>query len=272
MKKTICLIVSMLFLTLAVAGCGKTDAAKADTAKANAAASGRIGIIGAMEEEVTSLKESLQDSKTTTIAGMEFFEGKLEGEDVVVVQCGMGKVNAGICANTLINQFDCSKVINTGVAGSLDNQIDIGDIVVSTDACQHDFTVEAIGFKKGEIPYTGLSAFPADEAMRKEAVEAVHAAVPDVQAFEGRVCTGDQFVSSKEQKETIKAGFGGMCCEMEGGAIAQVCYLNDTPFVIIRAISDKADDSEEVSYEVFKKDAAENCASVVRYMIAHINE
>ena len=233
---------------------------------------GKIGIIGAMEEEVTSLKEALTDSKTTSIAGMEFCEGKLEDKDVVVVQCGMGKVNAGICANTLINQFGCSGIINTGVAGSLDNQIDIGDIVVSVDACQHDFTVEAIGFAKGEIPYTGLSAFPADETMRKEAVEAVHAVAPDIQVFEGRVCTGDQFVSSKEQKESIKSDFGGMCCEMEGGAIAQACYLNDTPFVIIRAISDKADDSEEMSYEVFKKDAAAHCALVVRHMIAHMKE
>lgn len=259
MKKSICLIMSLILFVLVIGGCSN---AGENTSK-------KIGIIGAMEEEVASLKEALTDTKTTTIAGMEFCEGKMGDKDVVVVQCGMGKVNAGICANTLINQFGCSKVINTGVAGSLDNQINIGDIVVSVDACQHDFTVEAIGFEKGEIPYTGLFAFPADETMRKEAVDAVHAAAPDVQVFEGRVCTGDQFISSKEQKELIKSNFGGMCCEMEGGAIAQACYLNDTPFVIIRAISDKADESEEMNYEEFKKEAAEHCASVVRYMITH---
>ena len=253
---------SVLFLSLVISGSSNADET----------GSGKIGIIGAMEEEVTSLKEVLTDSKTTAIAGMEFCEGKLEDKDVVVVQCSIGKVNAGICANTLINQFDCSKIINTGVAGSLDNQIDIGDIVVSVDACQHDYTVESLGYEKGEIPYTGLSAFPADETMRKAAVEAVHAVASDAKVFEGRVCTGDQFVSSKEQKETIISNFGGMCCEMEGGAIAQACYLNDTPFVIIRAISDKADDSEEMSYEVFKKDAAAHCALVVRYMIAHMKE
>ena len=262
MKRTIYFILSVMLLVPVINGCSNA----AETT------SERIGIIGAMEEEVTTLKEALTDPKTTTIAGMEFCEGKLDDEDVVVVQCGMGKVNAGICANTLINQFDCSKIINTGVAGSLDKEIDIGDFVVSVDACQHDFTVESIGFKKGEIPYTGLSAFPADETMRKEAVEAVHEAAPDVRVFEGRVCTGDQFISSKEQKELIKSDFGGMCCEMEGGAIAQACYLNGTPFVIIRAISDKADDSEEMSYEVFKKKAAERCASVVRYMIIHMEE
>ena len=113
MKKTICFILSAMLLVLVIDGCSNADGTPSE----------RIGIIGAMEEEVTSLKEELTDPKTTTIAGMEFCEGRLDDEDVVVVQCGMGKVNAGICANTLINQFGCSKIINTGVAGSLDNQI-----------------------------------------------------------------------------------------------------------------------------------------------------
>ena len=230
---------------------------------------GTIGIIGAMPEEVASLKAAVEDPQISVIAGMEFCKGRLDGTDAVIVQCGVGKVNAGICAHTLINLFGCTKIINTGVAGSLDARIDIGDIVVSTDAVQHDYTVEAIGFAKGEIPYTGLYAFPADEAMRKAAAEAVRTAAPEVHVFEGRVCSGDQFISSKEQKEKIITDFGGLCCEMEGGAIAQACYLNHTPFVIIRAISDKADDSEEVSYEIFKAKAAERCAAIVRYMITH---
>ena len=230
----------------------------------------KIGIIGAMAEEVDLLKNEAKDLKTTKLSGMDFCEGTLEGKNVVIVQCGMGKVNAGVCANTLIGEFGCTKIINTGVAGSLDNQIDIGDIVVSVDAVQHDFTVEAIGFQKGEIPYTGLYAFPADEEMRKMAVAAAQEAAPDQHVFEGRVCTGDQFISSKEQKEKILSDFGGLCCEMEGGAIAQVCYLNNTPFVIIRAISDKADESESVNYEIFKAEAAANCANIVKYMIAEL--
>lgn len=234
-----------------------------------AEARGGIGVIGAMEEEVADLKAVMENPRSTVIAGMEFCEGTLDGADVVVVQCGIGKVNAGICAHTLINIFGCTRIINTGVAGSLDNRIDIGDIVVSTDAVQHDFTVEAVGFAKGEIPYTGLYAFPADEEMRKAAVEAARAAAPEVQVFEGRVCSGDQFINSKEQKEKIISDFGGLCCEMEGAAIAQACYLNSTPFVIIRAISDKADESEEVNYELFRKDAAARCAAIVLYMIAH---
>ena len=257
-KKTICLLLTLL-LAILLFGCGSAGKVLPE----------KTGIIGAMDEEVTSLKAALTRPKTTTVAGMEFYEGKLDGADVVVVQCGMGKVNAGICANTLINDFGCTRIINTGVAGSLDAQIDIGDIVVSTDAVQHDFTVEAIGFQKGEIPYTGLYAFPADEAMRKAAVEAVRASAPEVTVFEGRVCSGDQFISSKEQRNKIITDFGGMCCEMEGGAIAQACYLNHTPFVIIRAISDKADESEEMSYEEFKEGAASHCAAIVRYMITH---
>jgi len=227
----------------------------------------KIGIIGAMDVEVTSLKQEANITKTTKIAEMEFCEGTLGNKNVVIVKCGMGKVNAGICANTLINDFDCTRVINTGVAGSLDNQINIGDIVVSTDAVQHDFNVEAIGFKKGEIPYTGLFAFPADKAMREAAVKAVHESAPDIGVFEGRVCSGDQFISTKEQKEKIISDFGGMCCEMEGAAIAQACYLNNTPFVVIRAISDKPDETEIVDYKSFEAKAAARCAKIVQYMV-----
>lgn len=228
-----------------------------------------FGIIGAMDVEVSTLKEAAKIKKTTTISGMEFCEGTLGNQNVVIVKCGMGKVNAGICANTLINEFGCKKIINTGVAGSLDNRIDIGDIVVSVDAVQHDFNVEAIGFEKGEIPYTGLYAFPADEEMRKEAVKAAKEVAPDIHVFEGRVCSGDQFIASKEQRETITSNFGGMCCEMEGGAIGQVCYLNDTPCVIIRVVSDKADGSDIVEYKAFEATAAENCANIVKYMVEH---
>lgn len=230
----------------------------------------KIGIIGAMEEEVATLKDALKGTEVTEIAEMEFCEGKLGDKSVVVVQCGMGKVNAGICAHTLINYYGCTKIINTGVAGSLDNRLDIGDIVVSVDAVQHDFTVEAIGFEKGEIPYTGRYAFPADEEMRKAALEAQQAVAPDIHAFEGRICSGDQFISEKEQKEKIIADFGGMCCEMEGAAIAQVCYLNNVSFVIIRAVSDKSDGSNSMEYEVFKGVASKNCANIVQYMVENM--
>ena len=227
----------------------------------------RIGIIGAMDAEVSLLKASMTDQKTEVIAQMEFVSGKMGGTEAVVVKCGMGKVNAGICAHTLINRYGVSEVINTGVGGSLDNRIDIGDIVVSTDAVQHDFDVRVIGFQRGEIPYTGLYAFPADPSLIEAAIKAVRDTAPEVKVFEGRVCSGDQFIASSEQKKTIIDNFGGLCCEMEGAAIAQTCYLNQTPYVIIRAISDKADHSEEVSFEKFAEAAGKHCAAIVKTMV-----
>lgn len=227
----------------------------------------RIGIIGAMDEEVSALKDAMHKDRTETIASMEFFVGSLGGCDVVVVQCGMGKVNAGTCAQILVSKFNVRAVINTGVAGSLDNILDIGDFVVSTDAVEHDFDVSPIGFVKGEIPYTGKYAFEADAGLRAKAVDAITKSNTDVTVHQGRVCSGDQFISTGEQKAAITADFGGLCCEMEGGAIAQICYLNDTPFVIIRAISDKADGSSSEDYEVFKKQAAERSAKAVMYLL-----
>ena len=285
MKKKLTAWTCIIFLlvSLTMGACGNTQSGKADAGSAQSAApavsgSGkteekddvvRTGIIGAMDEEVQSLKEHLTDKEVRTIAGMDFCSGKLEGKEVVVVKCNIGKVNAGICAQLLINDFAVDRIINTGVAGSLDAKINIGDVVISTDAVQHDYDLTPLGAKPGEFTDFGVAAFPADPAMRKMAAEAVSAVAPEIHSFEGRVCSGDQFIASKEQKAKIVSTFYGLCCEMEGGAIAQVCYLNKTPFVIIRAISDKADDSEEVSYEKFKESAAAHCAAITEYMIAH---
>lgn len=230
----------------------------------------KIGIIGAMAEEVSELKASLQDAKVTKIARMEFCEGSFGNTDVVVVQSGIGKVNAAACAQILINHFGVTHVMNTGVAGSLNAKIDIGDIVVSTDAMYHDVDATIFGYAKGEVPQVGTASFVADEMLRKAAVEAVKEAAPDIHVFEGRVVSGDQFISSREVKNHIRDTFQGDCTEMEGAAIAQVAYINKVPFVIIRAISDKADDSGQEAYDVFEKKAAMHCAHVVEYMISHL--
>ena len=230
----------------------------------------KIGIIGAMVEEVSELKASLQDAKVTKIARMEFCEGSFGSTDVVVVQRGIGKVNAAACAQILINHFGVTHVMNTGVAGSLNAKIDIGDIVVSTDAMYHDVDATIFGYAKGEVPQVGTASFVADEMLRKAAVEAVKEAAPDIHVFEGRVVSGDQFISSREVKNHIRDTFQGDCTEMEGAAIAQVAYINEVPFVIIRAISDKADDSGQEAYDVFEKKAAMHCAHVVEYMISHL--
>ena len=228
-----------------------------------------IGIIGAMETEVAALKEAMETGRTEVISDMTFHEGLLHGREVVVVQCGVGKVNAAICTQTLIREFGATHIINTGVAGSLNNQIDIGDFVICVDAVQHDFNVASLGFANGEIPYTGIAAFKADPLLREKAVEAVRTDAPNHQVFEGRVCSGDQFIFQISQKEEILRNFGGDCCEMEGAAIAQVCHLNHTPFVIIRAISDKPDGSIFVDFPEFSKEAAASCARIVCSMVAH---
>ena len=227
----------------------------------------KIGIIGAMEVEVEILKKNMSLKRAIKKASMEFFEGTIEGTDVVVVRSGIAKVNAGICVQILVDLFDVTHVINTGVAGSLDARINIGDIVLSTDACYHDVDATVFGYKKGEVPQLGTASFVADEKLREVAKKAIKTAAADIGVFEGRVCSGDQFISSKEIKENIKKDFDGMCTEMEGAAIAQGCFLNNIPFLIIRAISDKADGSDIVDYPVFEEKAAKDCAALVIELI-----
>ena len=229
----------------------------------------KIGVIGAMKSEVEDLLAAMRIKRRVKKAGMEFSEGTLGGREAVVVQCGMGKVNAGICAQLLIANFAVTHVINTGAAGSLNAALNIGDIVVSVDASQHDFDVAAIGFRKGEIPYTGKVFFEADSELRQRAMQAIREALPGIAAVEGRICSGDQFISAQEEKERIVSEFSGDCAEMEGASVAQVCYLNGVPFVILRAISDKADNSGHMDFKEFEKKAAKNSSRLVRFMLEH---
>ncbi len=229
----------------------------------------KIGIIGAMDIEVVSLKTDMQLSHVEQKARMEFCEGELGGQEVVVVRSGIGKVNAALCAQILVDDFHVTHIINTGIAGSLDAQLDIGDVVVSTEAVEHDFDVSAIGFRKGEHPYIKIVNFPASEAMRRRAMQAVREVAPEIRGMEGRVCSGDQFISSQKKKEALVEEFAGCCAEMEGAAIAHACFLNDIPFVIIRAMSDKADDSSHISFDEFAKIAAARSVAIVKYMVEH---
>ena len=230
----------------------------------------KVGIIGAMEVEVELLKSEMTISNIVKKASMEFFEGTIGGTEVVVVKSGIAKVNAGICVQILSDVFNVTHILNTGVAGSLNAKINIGDIVLSTDACYHDVDATVFGYKKGEIPQLGVLSFPADKDMIEKAKAAIKSAAPDLGVFEGRICSGDQFISSPEIKEGIIKDFGGTCVEMEGAAIAQACYLNNIPFVIIRAISDKADGSDIVDYPVFEKKAAHDCAALVTELLKSI--
>ena len=226
-----------------------------------------LGIIGAMDVEVALLKEAASITHKEIIADMEFCEGRLGNSEVVIVKCGMGKVNAGICSQILITRFGVSEIINTGVAGSLNPELNIGDVVIARDCVQHDYDVSYINFAKGEIPYTGKFAFESDSNLRQRALQSAKRAAPDKNVIEGRICTGDQFIYSKSQKDLITKNFGGDCCEMESGAIAQVCYLNKIPFVIIRAISDKADSHETIDFHEFEEVTARLSAQIVKLML-----
>ena len=229
-----------------------------------------IGIIGAMEEEVAALKSEMADAKVTEFASMTFYKGTLCGKDAVVVRSGIGKVNAAICAQILVDKFGVDTLINTGIAGSLKAEINIGDIVVSTDAIQHDMDATGFGYEPGVIPRMPVSCFEADKRLVKAAEDACKEAVPEVGIFAGRIVSGDQFISDRQVKNRITAQFGGMCTEMEGAAIAQAAYLNSIPFVIIRAISDKADDSATVDYPTFERQAIAHSVALVENFVARL--
>lgn len=225
----------------------------------------KLGIIGAMEEEVAQLKEKMTDITVTQKASMEFYDGLLLGKPVTVVRSGIGKVNAGCCTQILADLFHVDAVINTGIAGSLDASIDIGDIVLCTDAMQHDVDATAFGYPLGTIPRMPVAAFPADASLRALAKELCEKVNPEIHVHEGRVVTGDQFVADKAKKDFILENFQGMCTEMEGAAIAQAAFNNSLPFLIIRAISDKADNSAQMDYPTFERQAI---AHTVKLMLA----
>ncbi len=227
-----------------------------------------IGIIGAMEEEVTQLKEAMVTEEVVEYASMVFCKGTLEEQDIVVVKSGIGKVNAAVCAQILVDRFGADTLINTGIAGSLDAAINIGDMVISTDSVQHDMDASIFGDPVGQIPRMDTFSFPADEALVKLAVETNKEVNPDIQTFTGRVVSGDQFVSSKEVKDRLVSMFDGKCTEMEGAAIAHVAYLNKVSCVIIRAISDKADNSATMDYPTFERQAIAHSVRLVKGLLA----
>ena len=230
----------------------------------------KIGIIGAMELEVAQLKAEMEVNIIQKKAGMDFYEGTLNGASVVVVRSGIGKVNAALCVQILADVFGVTHVINTGVAGSLNAKLDIGDILISKDALHHDIDVTIFGYQLGEVPQMGFREFVADERLTSLAKAACEKVNPDVHAVLGRVVSGDQFISSKEVKERVISQFQGDCAEMEGASIAHGAYLNSLPFVIIRAISDKADDSAEMDYPTFEREAAKHSAALVRELVKNI--
>lgn len=230
----------------------------------------KIGIIGAMEVEVKRLKEEMENKKIVVKAGMEFCEGICQGKEAVVVRSGIGKVNAAVCTQILVDDFGVTAIINTGIAGSLNAKIDIGDIVLSKDILHHDMDATGFGYEVGVIPQMKESIFQGDDRLVTMAKNVCESVNPDIHCHIGRVVTGDQFISGKEKKQWLTDTFQGYCAEMEGAAIAQAAYLNQIPFVIIRAISDKADNSATMDYPQFEAQAAEHAVKLVNGLLEQL--
>ncbi len=226
-----------------------------------------LGIIGAMRAEVEQLKNAMTGVEIASAAGMDFYKGEIGGKPVVVVQSGIGKVNAAVCVQILVDRYGVEGIVNTGIAGSLKAEINIGDMVLSTDAVQHDVDATVFGDPVGQVPNMEVFSFEADEKLRALAKECCLRVNPGLGVFEGRVVTGDQFVSSREKKEWLVNTFQGYCTEMEGAAIAHAAYLNQVPFLIVRAISDKADDSAEMDYPEFERQAIVHSTRLTRALI-----
>lgn len=228
-----------------------------------------IGIIGAMDEEISSIKEEMDVISTRNIIGLDFFMGKMCGNNVVLVRSGIGKVNAAICAQVLIDMYAVDYIINVGVAGGISKELEIGDIVISDDCVQHDFDTSIFGDPIGFISRMNVSFFKADDELIKIAKEAGEKVVESTVVV-GRIASGDQFISSGEKKSFIWNEFKASCAEMEGAAVAHACYLNKIPFVIIRSISDKAENSSEHDYEKFFRESAKIAAKIVMDMIENL--
>jgi len=227
----------------------------------------RIGIIGAMQEEVEKFRENMTVQEHRSVAGIAFYVGTFEGREAVVCQCGVGKVNAAMCTQILIDHFDVEKIIFTGVAGALDPTLDIGDIVISTDCIQHDMDVRPLGFARGMIPFMDQYIFIADGELVELALRAAQEVSEGKQVIQGRILSGDQFVADLDTVSNLYLELGGACVEMEGAAVAQVCSLNAVPFVIIRSMSDRADKSADVNFREFVGIASEYSYRIVERMV-----
>lgn len=230
----------------------------------------RIGIIGAMDEEVNILKDEMLIKESRHVAGMDFYMGTINNKDLVLVRSGIGKVNAAICSQILISVFDVKIVINTGVAGAIREDLQVLDMVISTEVQQHDFDVRGFGHKLGEIPRMERSIFPADQDLVEKTLKISKKILGGRKVVKGKIVSGDVFVSDIGLKQDLLKNFNAYCTEMEGAAIGHTCYLNKIPFVVIRAISDKADGSAHSNFNEFVHRAAGYSKDIVINIIKEI--
>ena len=221
-----------------------------------------IGLIVATKEELEEVEKIMVDIKKKNIYNLEFLEGEINNNNYVVVQCGVGKVNAARTTQVLIDNYNVKYVINAGVAGGISNKVQIGDIVIGKELVQHDFDITAFGHTKGYISDTGRSFISNDELVKK----CKSVTIENINIIVGNIASGDIFCTDIKMKEKIREKFNCDCVEMEGAAIAQVCFLSNIPFVVIRAISDVLNGENQKDYEEFVHFAAKNCAKFIEQL------
>jgi len=225
-----------------------------------------IGIIAAMNEELEILLKDMHVQSTEEKAKMTFNKGSLWGKEVIAVVCGVGKVNAAICTQILASEYKVDKVINVGVAGGIGKDIYPGDVVIANNLVEHDMDTTAFGDKHGQIPRLDTFDFKCDDELVKFALEACDEA-KDIKTFLGRIVTGDQFVANIEKIQWLSSEFEAFACEMEGGSIAHTCYLNSIPFVVIRSISDNANNGAHMDFEKSVPIGVKNSTTILEKMI-----
>ncbi len=226
-----------------------------------------IGIICAMEAEIEALRAHMRVEREETVSGIGFLSGSLEGEPVVLARCGVGKVFAALCAQTMVLRYGVTALVNSGVAGTLTGELHIGDVILSKECVQHDMDTTAVGDDYGLVSGINRVRFPAGEKLVEGLSEALRAR--GVRFRTGTIATGDQFVASQARRDWIVSTFGAEAVEMEAGAIAQAAFVNGVPYVVIRVISDEADGRATVDYPVFMREAAKTSSEVVLAWLAH---
>lgn len=229
-----------------------------------------LGIIGAMQSEVALLHACLEQVQVQTIGGLEFHSGLLSGKQVVVVRCGVGKVNAARCTQLLVDFFHPDCIVNTGIAGGIGQDLAVGDVVVATGLIQHDFDVTAFGYARGNLTDRTAPDKPTIFYSDAHLVELLTQTITSDRCKQGVIVTGDVFISAAEQKQFLRQTFHAVAAEMEGGAIAQVAQANGVPFVVLRAISDLADGTAAASFDTFEQETADLSAAIIRQLAARL--
>ncbi len=229
----------------------------------------KLGIICAMEEELAPLKDHMTSYAEKRKAMMDFYEGEIEGQDLVMVVSGIGKVNAAICAQILIDDYHVTHLLNVGVAGGVKENLKPMDLIIATSLIQHDMDVRAFGLKRGEIPRMDTSVFLPDSHLNQLLLNAAKKYTKS-EVHEGLIVSGDAFISSRDQIIDLMDTFDASACEMEGASIAHAAYLNGIPFAVIRAISDNANTGASMDYEKFKDLAAKNTVSMVLDLLKNL--